>query len=158
MLRSPPGDHNRDWVMRLPLGLRDQPAWVFIGALVALAGVSYLIGIAESTSITRVLDPTWLRVWGGFQAVSGTLIVVSTVAANKPLERLSLRLLSLGILIYIGWILAAIPLSRAAFTVALCLAFVGLAEIRVAVLKAVLRPLPTAAVKALEVFEEGERQ
>lgn len=132
--------------MCLPLGLREQAAWVFIGVLSALAGLSYLLGIAESTSITRVLDPTWLRAWGGFQLIAGVLIAGSTLASNKPLERLSLRFLSLGIFVYIGWILTTVPLSRAAFTVSICLAFVGLAEIRVAVLRAVLTPLPVLTV------------
>lgn len=136
--------------MRLPPGLRDQPAFVFIGAMCAMAGLAYLLGVAESTSITRVLDVLWLRVWGGFLCLSGTLIVVSTWISNKPLERLSLRFLSLGILVYMGWILTAVPLSRAAFTVALCLILVALAEIRVGVIKTLLRPLPASVREAIE--------
>lgn len=128
--------------MRLPRGLRDQPAWVFIGTMCALAGASYLLGIAESTSITRILDPAVLKVWGGFLFLSGSLVIVSTWLANMPLERLSLRFLSLGLLVYAGWILAVLPLTRAAMTVALCGSLVALAEIRVAVLKALLKPLP----------------
>lgn len=128
--------------MRLPGGLRDQAGWVFIGALAFLAGLSYLLGIAESTSITKVLDPTWLRVWGGFLCLSGGLITWSTAVANKAVERMSLRFLSLGMLVYIGWILLAVPISRAVFATFVNLALIGLAEVRVAVLSAVLRSLP----------------
>jgi hypothetical protein len=137
--------------MRLTPGLRDQPAWIFIGTLVALAGLSYLLGIAESTNITRVLDERWLRVWGGFLFVSGGLVVGSTLATNKALERMSLRFLSLGLLVYMGWILTAVPFSRATITVTMCVSLIGLSEIRVAVLKTLLKPLP---VRLMGVDEE----
>jgi hypothetical protein len=127
------------WVMRLPGGLRDQPGWVFIGTLAFLAGLSYLTGLAESTSITRVLDPKWLRVWGGCLCLAGGLVAVSSWVANKALERMSLRFLSLSFLVYMGWILAALPMTRAVFTVTMGLALVVLSEIRVGVLTAVLR-------------------
>lgn len=130
--------------MRLPGGLRDQPAQIFIGALFGLAGLSYMIGVAESNSITQVLDPTWLRVWGGFLLLTGALVVWSTWSANRPLERMALRFMSLGLLVYIGWILAAVPFARAVISVALVACLIIYAEIRVAVIKALLRP-PTAA-------------
>ncbi len=137
----------RSWVFRLPEGLREQPGWILIGGLCFLAGLSYLLGIAESTAITRVLSPAWLRVWGGFLGLAGVLVITSTLACNKPLERLSLRLLSLGLMVYAGWILTAVPLSRATMTVVLCISFVGLAEIRVAVLKALFKPLPAGLLE-----------
>lgn len=130
------------WVMRLPGGLREQPAWIYIGTLCMLAGLSYLVGIAESTSITRVLDPVWLRVWGGFLFLSGGLVAGSSWTSSKPLEKMSLRFLSLGLLVYLGWILAVLPPGRAVLTVTLCIALVGLAEIRVAVLTMAMRPMP----------------
>lgn len=129
--------------MRLPHGLRDQPAQIFIGALFALAGLSYLLGIAESNSITRVLDPTWLRVWGGFLFLSGVLTVWSTWSVNRPLERMALRFMSLGLLMYIGWILAAVPFARAVITVALVACMIVMSEIRVAVIKVLLRAPPS---------------
>jgi hypothetical protein len=140
--------NSRPLVMRLPVGLREQSAWIFIGILCAAAGLSYLTGIAESTSITRVLNPTWLRLWGGFLLIAGSLVTASTWVSNKPLERLSLRLLSLGLLVYMGWVLAAVPLSRATWAATTCLSMVALSEIRVAVLRAVLRPRPPDSPEA----------
>lgn len=128
--------------MRLPGGLREQPAWIFIGTLCGLAGLSYMIGLAESNSITQVLDPLWVRVWGGFLFLAGLLVVASTWMRNRPLERMSLRMLSLGFLIYMGWLLTVLPWSRAALTVGMCLSLFVLAEIRVAVLHMAMRPLP----------------
>lgn len=141
--------------MRLPGGLREQPAWIFIGTLCTLAGLSYLVGLAESNSITQVLSPVWLRVWGGVLFVSGALIVGSVWSRNKALERMALRFLSLGLLVYMGWILVSVPLERAAMSAAMDFALVGLSEIRVAVLTMVLRPLPELPP---EVPEPPERR
>lgn len=127
--------------MRLPRGLREQPAWVFIGTLSAVTGLTYLLGISQS-AVSRILDEGWLRGWGGFLFLAGVLVVISTIMGNRPLERLSLRFLSLGFLVYLGWILTAVPPTRAMFTSVTCLSLVGLAEIRVAVLKVAMRPLP----------------
>jgi hypothetical protein len=128
--------------MRLPGGLREQPAWIFIGTLCTLAGLSYLIGLAESSTITQILDPIWVRTWGGYLCGSGLLVVSSTWMRNVPLERMALRFLSLGFLIYMGWLLAVLPIGKAALTVTMCLALFVLAEIRIAVLTMVMRPLP----------------
>lgn len=128
--------------MNLPRGLRDQPAWVFVGTISAFTGLSYLLGFAQSTAINRVLDPNLLRVWGGFLLFTGTLVVYSTVGATRALERLSLRFLSVGYLVYLGWVLTAAPLNRAMVTTVACVSLIGLAEIRVAVLKAAMKPLP----------------
>ncbi len=130
------------WVMRLPRGLRAQPGWVFIGMLCSITGLSYLSGLAQSTNIARILNENFLRTWGGFLFVSGTLIVGATLAENRPLERLALRFLSLGFFVYTGWILTALPLTRATLTVALCVCLIVLSEIRVAVIKVILKPPP----------------
>lgn len=134
----------KSWVMRLPRGLREQPGWVFIGTLCALVGLSYMLGISE-TSITRVLSLAVLRIWGGFLCVSGVLVVYSTVTANRPLEKLSLRFLSLGLFIYMAWAVVAVSIQRATIAVFMGLSLIILSEIRVAVLKILLRPLPDSA-------------
>lgn len=128
--------------MRLPRGLREQPAWVFVGTLTIATGLSYLTGLASSSSIVRVMDPMWLKVWGGFELLSGVLVLFSTIKGDRALERLSLRFLSLGFLMYLAWVLTAVPLSRAMVTTVSCISLAGLAEIRIAVLKVVLRPAP----------------
>lgn len=130
------------WILYLPRGLQDQPAWVFIGTLVCFSGLSYLLGFSQSTTLNRVLDPDLLRIWGGFELFAGALVVYSTIRSSRPLERLALRFLSLGFLVYVGWILTAAPLNRAMVTTVTCISLVGLTEIRVAVLKASLKPLP----------------
>lgn len=139
----------KTWVMRLPRGLREQPAWVFIGTLATLTGLSYLLGISSSANVTKVLAESWLQVWGGFLSFAGILVVIATVKANRPLEKLALRLLSLGFLVYLCWVLVAIPPTRATFTAMICLSLIGMAEIRVAILKVALRPTPL-------IIENGE--
>jgi hypothetical protein len=117
---------------------------VFIGTLVALGGLSYLLGLSQSSAIAQVLSTGWLRSWGGFLFLAGSLVVGSTVASNKPLERLSLRLLSLSFLVYMGWVLSAVSWDRATITTVMCLALVGAAEVRIAVIKRALKPLPAS--------------
>lgn len=131
--------------MRLPRGLREQPAWVFIGTLTAATGLSYLLGVANSATVSKVLEHGWLRAWGGFLLVAGVLVVISTVTTNRPLERMSLRFLSIGYLMYLFWVLTVIPPTRAMVTVVACISLAGLAEIRVAVIKVILKPVPLYA-------------
>lgn len=138
----------KSWVMKLPHGIREQPGWIFIGTMCFLAGLSYLFGVSES-AITRELDEEWLRGWGGFLSLAGLLVVISTGTSNRPLERLSLRFLSLGVLVYTGWILATVPLQRVTFVAFMGIALIGLSEIRVAVHKAVLKPLSKSVKEML---------
>lgn len=98
----------------------------------ALVGMSYLVGISQSM-ITQALNPTWLKVWGAGLCVTGVTIVVATAKANRPLERLSLRLLAVGLLVYMGWILTVVP-EKSAMTVFLCLGLIACSQIRVAVI------------------------
>jgi hypothetical protein len=133
---------DKAWVTRLPRGLQEQPAWVFIGTLVALAGLSYLLGLSQSSAVAQVLSDNWIRTWGGFLCASGCLVMISTLLANKPLERLSLRLLSLGLFVYMGWVVTAVSWDQATITSAMSIALIGAAEIRVALIKRILRPIP----------------
>lgn len=133
---------HRSWVMHLPKGVREQPGWILIGLLAAATGLSYLLGISSSATVSRVLEHGWLQAWGGFLFLAGALVVSSTITANRALEKLSLRFLSLGFLVYLAWVLTVIPPTRAMVTVVTCLSLVGMAEIRVAVIKVVLKPLP----------------
>lgn len=131
------------WILRLPRGLREQPAQLFIGILVGLAGVSYLLGVSQST-VTQAVGATGLRIWGALLALSGFGVVYATVRARPALEKLALRILSTCMFVYAGWLLAVVPLSRLGLTVALVLALVSLSEIRIAVLKVMLRGEPRA--------------
>lgn len=119
--------------MRLPRGFREQPGWIFVGALCALVGMSYFLGISEST-ITQSLNPTWLRLWGAILCLTGIMIVGATSTTNRPLERLSLRLLALGLLVYMGWILAVVGFQRAGMVMFMCLSLIVTSQIRVAVI------------------------
>lgn len=141
----------KSWVMRLPRGLREQPAWAYVGILCAVGGLSYMLGVSEST-IIQVLDKNWVRAWGGFLFISGMLVVISTVIANRPLEKLSLRFLSLGLWMYMGWVIVAVSFLRATVVIIACTSLIIFSEIRIAVLKILLRPLPDS-ITTMEVPE-----
>lgn len=126
------------WIMHLPQGLREQPAWVFIGFLIGLVGITYVTGVADS-SITMAVGETGLRIWGCFLVFSGFGVVYATVAASPALEKLTLRVLSLCMFVYQGWLLSVVDWRRALMSCVLVLVLISLAEIRVAVLKTLLR-------------------
>lgn len=140
---------HKSWVMRLPRGIREQTGWLFIGAMTAISGLTYLLDFSTSI-IAQFVDKIWLQAWGGFLFVTGILLVIATSMANRPLEKLALRFLSLGILIYMGWVVAVAPIDRAAITMFLCVAFMIVAEVRVAVIRILLKPLPDS-VATMEV-------
>ena len=123
--------------MRLPAGLRKQPAWVFIGLLIGLAGLSYVGGFTES-SVSRAVGTVGLRVWGGVLTFSGFAVVLATLRGRPALEKLALRILSICMAVYGGWLTIVVELNRVVMSTVLVLILIGMAEIRVAVLKMLL--------------------
>lgn len=134
-------------VMKLPLGVREQPGWIFIGVLCALVGLSHVLGISQST-VTQQLDRVWLTAWGAGLFIAGVLIVHSTARQNRPLERLSLRLMAIALVVYMAWILMVVP-ERAGMTVFMGLALVVTSQIRVAVIGILFDP-PVTVSKEVE--------
>ena len=134
MTRKP----HRPWITRLPTGLREQPAWVFIGFMVGLVGVSYVTGLTQS-SIAQAVGPIGIRIWGAFLMASGFGVVWATIRAKHALERMALRFLSTCMFVYLGWLLTVVPIRRASMAVLLGLVLIGLAEIHMAVLKSLYR-------------------
>lgn len=124
--------------MRLPRGLREQPAWVFIGSLLFLVGLGYLTGFTHSM-IAEAIGQAGLRVWGGILSLSGGLLIAATVLARPAMEKLALRCMSLTLLAYAGYLLTVATYERAAMTVVLAVLLIGLAEFRVMTLKALIR-------------------
>ncbi len=125
-------------VTRVPRGLREQPAWVFIGALVMFVGLSYVTGLTES-QISKAIGYAGLKVWGAALSLSGALVIVATISAKPSLEKLALRLMSCTSIMYMGYLLTVVSVKRAAMTVALSLVLSGMAEFRIAHIKALIR-------------------
>ena len=128
----------QQWVSHMPRGLREQPAWVFIGFMVALSGLSFLLGVSQS-NITEAIGTAAMRVWGGFLFLSGTGVVTAVLSTRPALEKLALRVLSLCIFVYIGWLLAVVDWRRAVMSAVLGSVLIALCEIRIAVLRSLFR-------------------
>lgn len=117
-------------IMRVPTGVREQPAWIFIGILVFMGGLGYLTG--QSTSaVTEAIGHNGLRIWGVVLMVTGALLNVATALARPSLEKLALRILSCAMFAYTGWVLVVVPLDRTTPTVILAGSLIALAEFRV---------------------------
>jgi hypothetical protein len=128
----------KPWIMRLPRGLREQPAWVFIGILVTLGGLGFVTGLTES-SVSEAIGPTGLRVWGAVLLLSGLGVLTATLSARPALEKLALRALSVSMAVYAGYLFVVIDWQRLAMSVILCGVLIGLSEIRIATLKTLYR-------------------
>ena len=128
-------------IMRLPPGLREQPAWIFIGILIGFTGLSYVSGFTES-SVADLVGRTGMRVWGAFLTFAGFGVVVATLKGAPALEKLALRVMSICLTVYALWLATAVDVRRLVMTAVLVGILVLLAEIRIAVLKMLFRQGP----------------
>lgn len=124
----------KSWVTRLPMGLREQPGWIFIGLMVALVGLSYAFGVSTST-VAEAIGEKGLRWWGVFLTVTGSLVTYATWCAKPALEKMALRWLVFALLSYSAWLITVIDARRAVMTIVLTLILIVLAEVRVGVIK-----------------------
>lgn len=124
-------------IMRLPRGLREQPAWVFIGVLLTFSGLTYALGLAES-AIVKAIGECGLRVWGVALMLSGVLLVTAVVKARPSLEKLALRTMTCTLMVYAGYLLLVAPFERVIMSVVLVIILCGLAEFRVMHLRALI--------------------
>lgn len=124
-------------IMRLPRGLREQPAEVFIGVMVALVGLAYATGFSNSV-IAREMGPQWQLVWGFILMTVSLVRVFATIRAKPAFERLALRAFTCTLLVYTGWLMTITSLRNATLTIIFAIVLAGLAEIRVWLLKAII--------------------
>lgn len=95
---------------RLPHGVRDRPAWMFIGLVYVVVGAGYATGYTDSV-ISQTVGHVMLRVWGWLDVVVGLLVAVSTGVARPALEKLALRCLYITTLTYSAWLMIALDFN-----------------------------------------------
>lgn len=130
MTRIPARHRQRTMYSRVPIGVREQPAWIFIGVMFVLVGLGYVTGTTKSM-LTEAIGTVGLHIWGTSLVLSGLLLIVATTRARPSLEKFALRVLSANIFAYAGWLLTVVPWNRAATTVILSSSLIVLAEFRV---------------------------
>lgn len=144
--------HRRTLMSYVPMGVQLNGGWMFVGVISALTGMGFATGIAESNSVTSVLNPVGLQVWGGVLMLAGILLCVGVAMGRLALEKLSLHFLSVCLVMYGGWILQAVPLGKTGITTALIVVLVVLAQIRCYVVRRLINMQPS---KYYDI-EEGE--
>lgn len=127
----------KSWVLRLPPGVREQPAWIFIGLMITLVGLGYMSG-ATSSTIQQAIGSGGLKGWGFFLAITGILVTYATWRAKPALEKMALRWLVFSLLAYTSWLLTQVDFKQASMTIILSFILIVLAEIRVGFLKLIL--------------------
>ncbi len=130
------------WVLRLPMGLQLQPGTTLIGITCAIVGLSYALDLSEGGRLaTELPGAHWtLNIWGIYLLFTGLMVAITTIRQCGALERLALRLLSIGLCVWVLWLVIGVGLFPAIMTISLSLAFVGFAEIRAARIKVLLIP------------------
>lgn len=131
-------------IMRLPKGLIEQPAWVFIGFMLAFSGITFVTGYAEST-VSRAIGEIGLRVWGAILTITGVLIVAAMIKGKASLEKLALRFMTCTLMAYSGYLLTLVPFKRAGLSAVLVVVLCVAAEFRVMHLKALMSRASTIA-------------
>lgn len=131
---------SKSWILKLPEWARRNPLGVFIAILLSFTGVLYALELSTSTAITENLNPIGLRAWGIFLASGGIVKLLGNVAYDYPLEKLGCRLISVSVFVYAFWVLFSVGL-RGLTTIVLCMILVVTLEIRVAVIKLILKPI-----------------
>lgn len=131
-------------IMRMPRGLREQPAWVFIGVLFIFSGLTFAAGIAESM-VAKAIGNVGLRIWGTVLTLAGVLLVAAVLKAKPALEKLALRTMTCTLMAYAGYLLLVAPFTRTVLQVVLVLILCGTAELRVIHLKALMARASTLA-------------
>lgn len=133
------GRHARKpFMARLPIGVREQPALMFIGLMTFNVGVGFATGLTTS-SVMLILSDTGLRIWGGVLATISVMLMVAVGRGVPSFEKLALRIYTCGLFSYAGWLLTVTDVRRSATTASLVVAFIGVAEIRIWFLKQVMR-------------------
>lgn len=123
------------WILRLPAGVRNNPAWIFIGSFFMISGFTLVTGVGGSPTVKAVLPPYFMNIWGALILLGGGGLIYATIKADILLERLLLRTLSISLVVYLVWIIGAAGIGRSIVSTALGLTLVVIFEIRVAVIK-----------------------
>lgn len=128
------------WILRLPANVRNNPAWIAIGAIFLITGVSFLAGFSDPSSISSKLPGGALNVWGALLASSGCSLIWATLRLNLLLERFTLRTLTWLCIGYAGWAVSAVGVSRATGVCLLSAALSSVFIVRAAVINLILDP------------------
>jgi signal transduction histidine kinase len=124
--------------LRFSTGLREQPAWVFIGFLFFVVGLGYGTGLAESL-ISKSVGALTLMLWGWSLTGTGLLLMVATIRSRPAMEKLALRAITCNLSAYALWLLTVTTLARSATILAMSVGLIGAAEFRVLHLRALVK-------------------
>lgn len=147
----------KPWILYVPEGMRIRPLAVFLISLCLLSGIPAIFGFRASDKIAEIMPDWFMRIWGLVLVVGSVTLLYSiyrsprdSVHGKKLLttEKFGLRCLSIGSLFYaLTVIIVAGWTITSAFAVGVILWFAFWCEVRVAVIKMLLRPWSPPDVK-----------
>jgi hypothetical protein len=141
------------WLRYIPEGPRSQPVTIPLATLCFMSGVSAAAGVVKASDPVQSIMPEYfVRGWGVVLCIATLAWVWGVVKNDMPSEKVGLRLFALSLVSYVVAIFASsgrhITLGALVIGI-LCLWFVVWAEVRVAVIKAFIKPwqLPERKVR-----------
>lgn len=134
------------WLRYVPAGVQGQPQSVFLATIFLVAGIPSALGeIQASDNVKHLMPLFFIQGWGVFVTVGSILWMWGVLRMSLAAEKAGLRLLAVSCLVYTIAIFLSVRswhdiTAGAGMVAALCLWFVLSAEVRVAVIKALLSP------------------
>lgn len=123
--RRAPGHERPPWVLRVPSVFQTNSSLIFIALMCTIAGLAALFGFSDPQSITSKMSLPFYQVWGASLTIAGGLLVYGIVIRDVLIEKYAARVLSLGLVSFIAWAVAAVGFRRAFTSVSLggCIVF-----------------------------------
>ncbi len=139
------------WLWRwAPTSVVARPLSFMAVVLLFLSGSASCVGLSDPTRVTELLHPQWiLQMWGAALSVGSVLLFWGMLRESLAIEKLGLRLLSVLILAYTGWVAIALGI-HGALQISMALFLLVFFEIRITVLKGAIRPKPSPPSNRIE--------
>lgn len=141
------------WLHYIPEGPRSQPVTIPLATICFISGLSAAFGVVKpGDSVQSIMPEYFVRTWGVVLCIATLAWVWGIIKNDMPSEKLGLRLFAFSLVSYVVAIFASLGThltTGAIVSGILCLWFVVWAEVRVAVIKAFIKPwtLPERKVR-----------
>lgn len=148
----------KPWILFVPESMRVRPLEVFLITLCTISGIPAIFGAPASNAIQQLLPDWFIRIWGTVLVLGSIALLYSIYKTPKDAvhgrqllvtEKFGLRALSVGSLFYALIILVVAGWTvTSTFACGIILWFAFWCEVRVAVIKLLLKPWTPPDVKS----------
>lgn len=142
------------WLFRLPRAFQVSSSLLFLAFFVMIAGLSALFGLSEPSSITAEMSLPLYSLWGGVVALAGAGLAYGIFTREQLIEKFSARILTIMLLTFMAWAVAAVGASRAGVILTLSAIVIFFLEQRICFINVILEAKQALNSKYGELLEE----